>query len=340
MILSVSRRTDIPNYYSDWFFNRIKEGFFYVRNPVNPHQISKVTLSPELVDCIVFWTKNPEPMFDRLSELDGYAYYFQFTLTGYGRDIEPGVPHKKERMIPVFQKLSDRIGSHRVVWRYDPILFNDTYTPDCHLRAFEQIASALSGYTKRCVISFVDEYARNRAAMKALGVRDIDSFGRKDPEPADRPVMGGQKSYNENEISHNSLKEFAAEISSIARRNGMEIHTCAEKTDLADCGIRHGSCIDRTLIEEIIGCTIKAEQDRNQRAECGCVESVEVGTYHTCPNGCRYCYANDSREKAEKNHRVYDASSPILCSRIEDGDKITERKVVSLKDGQIRIFSD
>lgn len=330
MILSVSRRTDIPNYYSDWFFNRIKEGFLYVRNPMNPHQVSRIMLSPDLVDCIVFWTKNPEPMFARLHELDGYAYYFQFTLTGYGRDLEPGVPHKKDRMIPVFQRLSDRIGSSRVVWRYDPILFNDTYTPAYHLQAFEQIAGALSGYTKRCVISFVDTYAKNRATMKALGVRDISLSAENE-----QPLSGSRKVCDGNEISDIDLKEFAARISGTAHRNGMEVYTCAEKSNLEDCGIRHGSCIDRKLIEEIIGCTIKVDKDRNQRVECGCVESVEVGTYHTCLNGCRYCYANDSREKVEKNHRIYDAYSPILCGRIEDSDKITERKAMSWKDEQI-----
>ena len=107
MILSVSRRTDIPTYYSDWVFNRIKEGFLCVRNPMNPHQVSKIMITPDLVDCIVFWTKNPEPMLSRLDELKEYRYYFQFTLTGYGRDIEYNVPHKREQMIPIFQQLSD-----------------------------------------------------------------------------------------------------------------------------------------------------------------------------------------------------------------------------------------
>ena len=123
MILSVSRRTDIPNYYSDWFYNRIREGYVYVRNPMNPHQISRIALSPETVDCIVFWTKNPEPMFERLEELSEYPYYFQVTLTEYGKAIECNIPNKKEKMIPIFQRLSEKIGSNRVVWRYNPILF-------------------------------------------------------------------------------------------------------------------------------------------------------------------------------------------------------------------------
>lgn len=166
MILSASRRTDIPNYYSDWFLHRIEEGFVYVRNPMNPHQISKINLSPEVVDCIVFWTKNPKPMLDRLAELKAYSYYFQFTLTGYGTDIEAGVPHKKESIIPTFQSLSGKIGKEKVIWRYDPILFTDKYTPEYHLKAFEQIASALHGYTNKCVISFVDTYVKNKKAWR------------------------------------------------------------------------------------------------------------------------------------------------------------------------------
>lgn len=312
MILSVSRRTDIPNYYADWFYNRMKEGFLYVRNPMNFHQVSRIELSPDLVDCIVFWTKNPEPMMARLHELSDYTYYFQFTLTGYGRDIEPNVPHKKDKMIPVFQRLSEMIGSSHVVWRYDPILFNNTYTEEYHLRAFEQIANALAGYTKRCVISFVDTYAKNKAAMRELKVRE--------------PVGEGQ----EDSGSIQNLRAFAVRLSEIAHRNDMAIATCAEKIDLSDCGITHSSCIDKALVEEITGYAIDVGKDKNQRAECGCVESVEVGTYHTCLNGCKYCYANDSWEKAERNFKAYDATSPLLCGRIEDGDKITVRKVKRL----------
>ena len=313
MILSVSRRTDIPNYYSDWFYNRIKEGFLYVKNPMNPHQVSRIDLSPDLVDCIVFWTKNPEPMLARLHELDDYAYYFQFTLTGYGFDIEPNVPHKKNKMIPVFQRLSNTIGSSRVVWRYDPIFFNDVYTEEYHLRAFEQIADALEGYAKRCVISFLDIYAKNKAAMRKLKVQE--------PVPGD-----GQ----EDSDHIQKLKAFVARLSEIAHRNGMEIATCAEKIDLSDCGIAHSSCIDRTLAEEITGHSVHVGKDKNQRAECGCVESVEVGTYHTCLNGCVYCYANANREKAERNFKMYHADSPLLCGQIEDGDKITDRQVKRL----------
>lgn len=308
MILSVSRRTDIPNYYSDWFYERIKQGFVCVRNPMNPHQVSRIALSPELVDCIVFWTKNPEPMMERLSELYGYHYYFQFTLTGYGRDIEPGVPDKKEKMLSVFRRLSEQIGMERVVWRYDPILFTGRYSAEYHIKAFSQIAEALSGYTKRCVISLVDTYAKNRKGMERIGAYKL-------PEAEWRTV--------------------AANLAEIAHQNGMDIAACAEQMDLSDCGIGHSSCIDKNLIEEIIGCPIQAKKDANQRNECGCIESIDIGTYHTCRNGCLYCYANQSDARVEKNAALYDIHSPILCGSILEEDVITERHVTSLKTAQI-----
>lgn len=311
MILSVSRRTDIPNYYSEWFLNRIREGYLYVRNPMNPHQVSKVMLTPEVIDCIVFWTKNPEPMLSKLEELKAYHYYFQFTLTGYGQDIEPNIPDKKTSVIPTFQKLSFLIGKEKVIWRYDPILFTDRYTPSYHLQAFEQIAAKLRGYTLKCVISFVDLYAKNQKAMDALC------------------------SYS---LSEKELKEFAGQIASIAADNDMKVATCAEAMDLSSCGIKHNCCIDKSLIEQIIGCGIMASKDKNQRKECGCIESIEVGTYNTCQSGCKYCYANYSKESVLRNCQRYDVHSPILCGSIGSEDKISERKVKSLREEQLKIW--
>lgn len=311
MILSVSRRTDIPNYYSEWFLNRIKEGYLYVRNPMNIHQISKIDISPEIVDCIVFWTKNPEPMLDKLEQLNDYKYYFQFTLTGYGKDMESGLPHKKDKMIPIFKRLSEMIGKEKVIWRYDPIVITETYSEEYHLKAFQEIASSLNGYCKRVVISFVDLYAKTKKNMK--DIRTIDK-------------------------NQSELITFSKKLAEIAKINGMEIETCAELIDLSSCGIKHSSCIDKNLIENIVGCPIKVEKDKNQREECGCVESVEIGAYNTCMNGCKYCYANYSEESVKANRALYDVHSPILCSKITDEDKITERAVKSIREGQISLF--
>lgn len=311
MILSVSRRTDIPNYYSDWFLNRIREGYLYVRNPMNIHQISKINLSPQLVDCIVFWTKNPEPMIDRLDDLKDYNFYFQFTLTGYGKDIEPNLPDKKNELINTFRRLSSKIGKEKVVWRYDPIIITDRYTEEYHIKSFNAIASELNGYTDKVVISFVDSYAKTKKNMQKIKTINIENI---------------------------DLNKFVLKLVSIAKANGMKIATCAENVDLSFCDIEHNSCIDKELIEKIIDCKIKIQKDKNQRQECGCVESVEVGSYNTCRNGCKYCYANYSDSRVENNCDLYNPKSPLLCGELTDEDKIIERKVKSLKEEQINMF--
>lgn len=310
MILSVSRRTDIPNYYADWFYNRIKEGFLYVRNPMNAHQVSRIELSPDVVDCIVFWTKNPAAMFKRLGELEEYSYYFQFTLTGYGRDMEPGLPDKQKELIPIFQKLSGRIGHHRMIWRYDPILKNKKYTLAYHVKAFEKIAERLEGHTERVVISFLDLYPKIKYTMEKLHVESI---------------------------SEAEMLETAGQMAELAGKYGMTVESCGEKIDLEGVGVKHGSCIDKKLIEQITGCRLVGGKDKNQRPECGCFESVETGFYNTCKNGCRYCYANLNGETIRKNAAAYDPTSPLLCGEVNPEDKVTKRNLKSLKDGQMTL---
>ena len=169
MIISASRRTDIPAYYSEWFFNRLNQGYALVRNPFNGRQFSKIDLRPENIDGIVFWSKNPIPMLNKLDRLDGLAYYFQFTLNPYGADIEPNLP-EKERLIEAFKELSGKAGRQRVVWRYDPIIFNACYTPEFHMRAFRELALRLAPYTEKCTVSFLDDYLKIRSAIKKAGI--------------------------------------------------------------------------------------------------------------------------------------------------------------------------
>ena len=311
MILSASRRTDIPTYYSEWFLNRIREGFLYVRNPMNSRQISRIDISPELVDCIVFWTKNPAPMLKRLKEWEDYTYYFQFTLTGYEEDMEAGLPDKEGVLIPVFQRLSSEIGKERVIWRYDPIVFSGKYSTEYHLRTFEKYSALLAGYTEKCVVSFVDIYAKNKKNMAASGFV---------------------------EISREELHSFAKSIADMARANGMTMASCAETVDLEACGIEHNHCVDKELIERLTGRRIKAGKDKGQRKECGCIESVEVGAYNTCRSGCRYCYANFSPAAVQDACRLYDPQSPFLCGgTVGPRDKVTERKAVSLKGEPLEV---
>lgn len=311
MILSVSRRTDVPNYYADWFVNRIKEGFLYVKNPMNVHQVSRIDLSPDVVDCIVFWTKNPANMLDKLEHLKSYAYYFQFTLTSYGKDIEPNLPKKREELIPTFKKLSKKIGKEKVIWRYDPIIISKKYTVDYHIKAFEEIAESLADYTEKVVISFVDLYAKTQR-----NTRELDII----------------------QMTNEEMFAMADQMAQIALKCDLKIESCAEQIDLQEVGIEHGSCIDKKLIERIVGCRIIGEKDKNQRGECGCLESVEVGAYNTCRNGCKYCYANFNDEKVKENVNLYNPDSPLLCGHITSADKITDRKMKSLKDTQLSLF--
>ena len=109
MILSVSRRTDIPAFYSEWFINRLQEKCVWVRNPMNYHNISEIDLSANIVDCIVFWTKNPQPMFKYLDLIEkDYKFYFQYSINAYGKDTEPNLPQLEAR-IDCFKYLSNQL---------------------------------------------------------------------------------------------------------------------------------------------------------------------------------------------------------------------------------------
>lgn len=301
MLLSVSRRTDIPAFYSDWFFNRLKEGFVFVRNPMNIHQVSRVTLSPEVIDCIVFWSKNPKPMLARLDELKDYMYYFQFTINPYDRELELGVP-RKEGIISTFKELSEKIGRKRVIWRYDPILLTENMGVDYHVRYFEEIAKRLEGYTDTCVISFVDLYQKTQRNLKNTTAR---------------------------EPSQNEMVDIASKLCVIAKKYGITIQTCAEEIALESVGIKHGKCIDSALIEDLLDVKLVVDKDPNQRKECGCVQSIDIGEYNTCAHGCKYCYANFKDGVVAANRAAHDVNSPLLIGQLGPEDKVTERKLFS-----------
>lgn len=311
MIISASRRTDIPSYYSEWFYHRIKEQYVLVRNPMNIHQVSKINLSPEVVDGIVFWTKNPTPMLADIGKLKDYTYYFQFTLNPYGKDVEQNLPSKREVIIPSFIELSNKIGADRVIWRYDPILINSKYTVERHIEYFEILAKILKGYTKKCIISFVDMYRNTTNNVKSLELKNI---------------------------TKEEMYIIAQAFSDIANRNNLELCTCSEQIELNQYGISHAHCIDKELFECLIDCQLSVGKDQNQRKECGCVASIDIGMYNSCANLCKYCYANYSETTVCKNQKRHNPKSPLLIGELEDNDKISERKVKSLKDGQLRLF--
>ena len=304
MIISASRRTDIPAFYAPWFFNRLRDGYLLVPNPFNPKAVSRVSLDPAVVDSIVFWTKNPAPMLPRLRELERYKYYFQFTLNPYGADVENRLPDLSRR-IETFKRLSDAIGRDRVIWRYDPILTNGKYDVGFHCEAFARIARALRDHTAKCMLGFIDHYRHIRGALGELGV--------------------GPLRRDEIEVMAKSFVR-ALEPYPVA------LETCTVKVDLRHLGIPSGMCIDRGLVERIAGYPIAAKKDKNQRQVCNCIESIDVGTYETCLNGCAYCYAlKGNYNTAEYNRRRHDPDSPLMIGRVGGDDVIREREMKSLR---------
>lgn len=305
MIISASRRTDIPGFYSEWFMNRLKEGYVLTRNPMNHAQVSKIILSKELIDCIVFWTKDPLKMMDKLTQLDnyGYPYYFQFTLTPYGKELESNLRDKTE-ILETFIRLSNQIGSERVLWRYDPIILNHNITIDYHKQKFKQLCQTLSGYTKVCTISFVDEYTKLSNVLKSGKIR---------------------------ELTEAEMIQLAKFLSLTGKQYGIEVRSCCEKLDFTAYGIKPASCIDKQTIESITRSSLNVKTDINQRQGCGCISSIDIGVYNTCNNGCIYCYANYSTSSVLNNIRNHNKESNILIGTVHSDEKVTTKQVKSLK---------
>ncbi len=310
MILSVSRRTDIPAFYTEWFFNRLKQGFVYVRNPMNYHQVSEVALNPDGIDCIVFWTKDPSNILNKLDQLAEYSYYFQITVNSYDNQIERNVPNRN-KVVQAFQALSGMIGKERTIWRYDPIILTKEMDMESHFRNFELLAAKLEGYTEQCIISFVDFYKKAERNMGHIAYLPIHN---------DTMKMMGERMF---EISQN---------------HSIAIKTCSEQIDLSSAGIEHAKCVDGQLISRIIGKKIITNKDKNQREVCGCVESIDIGAYNTCKHGCLYCYANFSENAVKNNLPKHDPNSPMLIGNLEPEDKVKKRDMVSLIDNQVSML--
>ncbi len=303
MIISVSRRTDIPAFYSKWFMNRIKDGYVLVQNPYNTKQIRKVFLTPFQVDAIVFWTRNAKPLIPYLDDLDklGYNYYFQYTITGYKRELERFTP-SPQKAIETFIELSDKIGKEKVIWRYDPIILSDYSSYNEHLRLFEKISNMLENKTDKVVISFADSYKKITNNLKNIGYKDI---------------LENKK----------ELYLFCEELSNIVKDRNIQIETCTEEIDLSIFGINPTKCIDDKLLDKLFNKNLCAIKDKNQRKECGCVESIDIGMYNTCSHGCVYCYATFSDNTVKKNRQKHNPSSALLLGELKDLDEEIKKKI-------------
>jgi len=294
MIISASRRTDIPAFYAPWLMNRIRAGYCTVPNPYNRHQVSRISLRPEDVDVIVFWTRNPRPLLPALDELDarGYRTCFQYTLLDNPRALDPKSP-PVDAAIATFQALASRVGPARVIWRYDPIVLSTATPADYHLARFARIAAALHGHTTRAVVSVMDRYRKLEKRLAALAAQGIVLA---DP-PADETP---------------DFARLMTGLAAIAADHGMEIQSCAEEIDLTRCGIAPGKCIDDGYLARVFGLQLDAKKDPSQRAACGCVASRDIGMYDTCLFGCAYCYATSSFARAGANHAAHDPAGEAL----------------------------
>ena len=291
MIISASRRTDIPAFYSTWLMNRIREGFCLVPNPFNSKQVSRISLLPDKVDAFVFWSKNPKPMLKFLGELDsrGFIYYFQYTLNDYPQSFEPSMPNVSSRL-DTFKRLSNRLGPERVTWRYDPIIISPATDYSFHVSTFERLAHALRGLTRRVIISIVDLYHKTKKHMA-----DLMSY-----DDMRRMAMQRNSPRMLNLLSHIAKRASAV---------GMRPLSCAE--DYSSLGIQAGSCIDSELIHSIEG-RPSPRKDSGQRANCRCVVSRDIGVYDTCVHGCLYCYATREWRLARQRHFEHNPKSPVL----------------------------
>lgn len=304
MIIQAGMRTDIPAFYSEWFMNRIREGYVLVRNPYNPDQITRYELDPKVVDCIAFCTKNPTPMLSHLQELQAFRQFWFVTLTPYGKDIEPNVPNK-HNIVESFKELSWAVGTAKsagsgdaVQWRYDPIFINEKYSVEQHIKSFEVMASKLAGYTHTCVISFIDLYSKVKKNF---------------PEAR--------------EVSYEERALLAKAFVEIGKQFDIQIKTCAEGKDLEQYGVICEGCSTAAVIEKALdlpsqGLRLQPPKKNFARSECQCIIGCDVGAYNTCPHLCKYCYANYSKELVLANRQLHDPESPMIIGNIKPGESI------------------
>jgi len=271
MIVSASRRTAVPAFFVSDFLVSMRRGFLDVRNPYDARRIRRVSLKPEDVDVVVFWTKNPLPMEGRFGEFEAYGIpcLVLFTLTPYGADLEPGVPGK-EAVLDSFFRLSDRLGPERVSWRYDPVVIADGMDESWHLSRFGELARRLEGRTERCIASLVSPYSSIKKNLVRIGWQDPDPVRR-------RRLFEG--------------------LSGLAEAHGMKFQTCAEEPtgpqepEALEFRDLRGACLDPDLLSRIAGRELGLSRDPYQRKHCLCAKSVDIGVYGSCRAGCAYCYA-------------------------------------------------
>ena len=293
MILSVSSRTDVVAFYSEWFMNRYKEGYVDVRNPFNPKMVSRINF--ENVDVIFFCTKNPIPILKYLREINK-KILFHVTLTPYKKDIEVNVPSKSD-IIEAIKEISSIIGCDNVYVRYDPIFLSNKYNIEYHKKAFEKMCTLLEGYVKHIIVSFIDDYKNVRKNLRILNMRDF---------------------------TEEDYKEIGISFSKSAKNHKMTVQTCFEDRNLSEYGFKIGECISNELAFSLTGKSYKRWTARKEK-KCNCVELVDIGVYNSCKHFCRYCYANYDEKMVNYNYQNHNPNSSLLIGELKSDDIIKER---------------
>lgn len=311
MIINTGGRTDTVNYYGDWLLNRFKEGFVYSRNPFYPDQVYKYILSPDVVDCVVFCSKNYEPILSRFYEIyDRFNVFCFYTITAYGEDIEPKVPDIETSMSTLI-KLSSLVGKEKVAWRYDPVLLTDKYTVESHLKTFDCMAEKLAPYVKLCIFSFVEMYKKLEKNM-----------------PEIIPFTSETK------------KQILEGFGETSKKYNLKIQTCADSEDYSKYGICTSGCITADILSGSLGVKFKKLPHNGNRKNCRCMPSRDIGAYNTCLNGCKYCYANSDPAVAFKNFPKHNPNSPIMLGNISEQDVIIDGKQESFIEPQQSLFKN
>ena len=295
MIINTGSRTDTVQYYSDWLLKRFKEGFVYSRNPLFPNIVTRYELNPNILDCVVFCSKNYEPILDRLTEItDKFNTYFHYTITAYGRDIEPNVPTIDES-IETLIKLSKIVGKQRIAWRYDPILLTKKYTKQVHYNTFDYMSKRLSPHIDRCIFSFVDMSKKLETNMPEIIT-----------------------------LNNNDKIEIAKNIGSIAKKHNMIIQTCATIEYFKQFGILQSGCMTSEILGNANNITFKKVRHSGNRQGCKCIENRNIGDYDTCPNGCKYCYANKNPQIAQENYKKHNPNDLMILGNLKPTDEIQQ----------------
>ncbi len=314
MILNTGARTDTVQYYTPWLLRRFEEGFVYTRNPLFPHKVTKYELSPDKIDCVLFCSKNYAPILPHLRRItDRYRTYFHYTITAYGSDVEPNVPPIGES-IRTLAELEKIVGRERIAWRYDPVLLTKEYTVERHLETFAYMAERLAPHVSRCIFSFVEVYKKLETNMPELIL-----------------------------LTQEDRTRLAAGLGVAAQKYGIWLQTCGTNGDYSRYGIHSSGCATLEILGKANGCAFKDVRHKGLRAGCHCIESRDIGAYDTCPNGCKYCYANKSHARALENYRRHDPASPLLLGHLEEGDELicgNQSSFLKPASGQMSLFGD